>query len=213
MIDIIKYDDGLPVSVIIPHTKTLIRSNFFDDYVYPLIDAMRPKEIIINTNEGGAPKKRNEGFDKSSQPYILFSDNDILFPNSFLEKLVDCLDKNPDKGYAYTGYYGIVKDPTNHPLKTNFRIPTMPFDGDKLKISNYISTMSLIRREVFPRFDESLVRFQDWDLFLTLLSKGIDGIAVKNNEFMAFYLDEGITSKNNNENEAHIKILKKHKLI
>jgi hypothetical protein len=72
--------------------------------------------------------------------------------------------------------------------------------------------MSLINREIFPRFDESLNRLQDWDIYLTLLKKGIHGIPVYDNEFYAYYLDEGITSKSNSERDAYINIIKKHKL-
>ena len=70
--------------------------------------------------------------------------------------------------------------------------------------------MSLIKRDVFPMFDESLKRFQDWDIWLTLLSKGIEGVMVPNIMFDAHYLDEGLTSKNNNEIEALQVILNKH---
>jgi hypothetical protein len=56
MIDVIVYDDGLPISVIIPTTKDKLRKDFFENYVFPLIDANRPMEIIINDDLGGAPK-------------------------------------------------------------------------------------------------------------------------------------------------------------
>lgn len=213
MIDITTYDDGLPVSVIVPHGRTKIRDDFFSNFVYPMIEANEPLEIIVNDNVGSAPKKRNEGFKKSTQPYVFFCDNDILLPKNYLKSLLEILEKNPDKGYAYTGYYGIVKDATNHPLMGNFKIPTLPFDGNRLKSGNYISTMSLMRREIFPFFDETLKRLQDWDIYLTLLEKGIEGISVDNLEFFAYYLDEGITSNSNNEQEGLMKIIQKHKLL
>lgn len=209
MIDIISYEDGLPVSVIIPLSTK--REKFFFDFVFPLIESMGAKEIIINNDIGGACKKRNDGFKKSTQPYILFADDDILFPKSFLEKLLDALNKNKNIGYAYTGYKGIVLTHT-HPIGKNYDIRTIPFNGESLKRANYISTMSLIRREVFPMFDENLKRFHDWDLWLTLLNKGIEGVAVFDLEFFAYYLDEGITSNTNNEQEAILAIIRKHNL-
>jgi hypothetical protein len=42
----------------------------------------------------------------------------------------------------------------------------------------YIHTSALIRRTHFPRFDESLKRLQDWDLWLTMLEEGHMGIWV-----------------------------------
>jgi hypothetical protein len=46
------------------------------------------------------------------------------------------------------------------------------FDADLLQQINFISTMSLIRREHFPGFDESIERLQDWDLWLSMLREG-----------------------------------------
>lgn len=213
MIDIITYENGLPVSVIVPHGKTNLRDDFFKNLVFPMLEANEPIEIIVNDNIGSAPKKRNDGFKKSSQPYVLFCDNDIIFPKNYIRKLLEALEKNPKKGYAYSGYYGIVKDSINHPMKGNFKIPTIEFNGEQLKRGNFISTMSLMRREVFPFFDENLKRLQDWDIYLTMLKNGIEGIAVKNIEFMAYYLDEGITSNGNSEREAIMTVLQKHNLI
>jgi len=212
MINVIEYDEGLPISVIIPTSKDKIRKDFFENYVLPLIDANQPREIIINDDLGGAPKKRNDGFKKSTQPFVFFCDNDIILPKNHFEKLLDALNKNPNKAYAYSGYIGIVVDSTNHPLKNNFMIPTIPFNGNNLKYGNYISTMSLMRRELFCGWDEKLKRLQDWDIYLTMLKNGNEGIAVFNNEFYAYYLDSGITSNNNSEIDAINAIRLKHNI-
>lgn len=213
MIDVIKYDDGLPISVIVPTTKDSLRKEFFENFVFPQIEANEPIEIIVNDDLGGAPKKRNDGFNKSTQPFVFFCDNDILLPKTHLKKLYDALIKNPNAAYAYSGYVGVVIDTKNHPLKQNYAIPTIPFNAERLKAGNYISTMSLIRREAFPMFDENLKRLQDWDIYLTMLKRGFKGIAVSNNEFYAYYLDSGITSNNNSEFDAINAIMKKHKLL
>jgi hypothetical protein len=72
--------------------------------------------------------------------------------------------------------------------------------------------MSLMRKESFHGFDENLKRYHDWDQYLTLLSKGIEGVCVPEMEFMAFYLDEGITSNTNSEHDALLAIKQKHKI-
>lgn len=210
------FDDTLPVSFIVPLSAK--RRDFFEKFVRPLLEANKPAEIIVNDNVGGAPKKRNEGFEKSTQPYVFFCDDDILLPKGTLDMLFDLLKKNPTKAYSYTGYHGIVMHPHTHPMRGNFSIPSIPFDANRLKQSNFISTMSLIRRECLPKtkpFDESLKRLQDWDLWLTLLSKGHEGVMLPGNENMyhAYYLDEGITSNGNNEQDALMTVLRKHGLI
>ncbi len=213
MIDVIEYEDGLPISVIVPLSKR--RRWFFDKFVFPLLEANMPSEIIINDNDGGAPLKRNQGYDKSTQPYVFFCDDDILLPSDLLAQLHVLLSHNPDKGYAYTGYHGIVLHPDKHPIGRNFQIPSIPFNAANLKRGNYISTMSLIDRSKFPRFDESLKRLQDWDVWLTMLKNGHEGILLPDdkNMYMAYYLDEGITSNSNNENDALMTLMKKHNLI
>lgn len=208
-IDIV--DDGLPISVIVPLTKS--RSDFFNNMVLPMLEANNPNEIIVNDNDGFAPEKRNAGFDKSTQPYVFFCDDDIVLPANYLKLLYNKLKlehKSEHIGYTYTGYYGVVLHPESHPHRGNFRTPSTEFNGDNLKRSNYISTMSLIKRDVFPRFDESLRRFQDWDMYLTMLENGIEGVLTRDTFFWAYYLDAGITSNNNSISDAVNRIRSKH---
>ena len=203
--------DGLPISIIVPLSKS--RSDFFNNMVLPMLEANNPNEIIVNNNDGFAPKKRNDGFNKSTQPYIFFCDDDIILPANYLETLLLKLkseSNNSQIGYSYTGYYGVVLHTESHPFRGNFRIPSTPFNSNKLKAGNYISTMSLMKRDVFPRFDESLRRFQDWDMYLTMLKNNIHGVMTKDVFFWAYYLDAGITSNNNSISEAVNKIRAKH---
>jgi glycosyltransferase involved in cell wall biosynthesis len=210
MIDIIDYDDGLPISVIVPLSEK--RKNFFDAFTFPMLEANMPKEIIVNDNIGSAPQKRNEGFLKATQPYVFFCDDDIILPATHLRLLYQALENNRNVKFAYSGYFGIVLHEKNHPIGKNFSIPTIDFDENRLKKHNYISTMTLMDRTVFPRFDETLDRLQDWDVWLTIVKNGHKGIAVHNNEFFAYYIDGGITSNTNDEKTAANKIIIKHSL-
>lgn len=209
MIKVDSIEGGLPISVIVPLSKK--RKDFFENMVLPLIEANNVNEIIINDNEGTAPKKRNDGFLKSTQPFVFFCDDDILLPANYIKSLYNTLIKNVEVGFTYTGYHGIVLHPESHPMHGNFQIPNIDFNADMLKKGNYISTMSLIRRDIFPMFDESLKRLQDWDIFLTMVENGNRGMLVKNQTFYAYYLDSGITSNNNSEFDAINAIMNKHR--
>lgn len=209
MITVDKEEEGtLPVSVIVPLSKS--RREFFDNMVLPMLGANNVNEIIVNDGEGNAPKKRNEGFKKATQPFIIFVDDDIIFPANYIESLYNTLIKHPDVAFAYTGYHGIVLHPESHPMRGNFQIPNIEFNQKALTYGNYISTMTLMRREVFPMFDETLKRLQDWDLFLTIVKNGGKGMLVPNLTFYAYYLDAGITSNNNSEFDAMNAIRNKH---
>lgn len=115
----------------------------------------------------GANVARNVGFKAATGQYLLFLDADIVCLPQMLEKLILALKSQNNAIYAYASFkYG---------WKT-FKL--RPFSGEALKKANFIHTTSLIRREYFPGFDEQLKRFQDWDLWLTLLEQGRTGVWV-----------------------------------
>ena len=182
----------LPVSVIVPHMKS--RSWFFEDYALPLLRANSPKEIIVIDRDGHANEKRNEGFLKSTQPYVLFADDDYLIPARFIETLLEALEKNPSASYAYTGLVGV-----NLPLDlqrlfgAGYTLKSQEFDAQALAQRNYITTPALIRREAFVPFDPAINRLQDWDFFLTLLRNGSQGVYVPDAFFFSFHIDDGIS--------------------
>ena len=214
-ITIDKVDDGLPISVIVPLSKK--RSYFFNNIVLPLIEANNPMEIIVNDKDEGQGKKRNDGLKIATQPYVFYCDDDIILPADLLETMYNVLKKNELRsdvkiGYVYCGYEGIVLHPETHPMKSNFKIQSTPFNSQQLKRGNFISPMSLFNKNSLPMFDETLKRLEDWDLYLTMLDDGIEGVNISDKQFYAFYLDEGVTSNNNDERSQMIKIIQKHKI-
>jgi hypothetical protein len=135
------------------------------DAVVTLLDAFSGLLTGIRLVDGktnrGAPVARNMGAEAAQGEFLLFLDADCeLYPDA-LEAFMNALMENPDKAYAYCGFkWG---DETVRPKD---------FDPEALKTRNFVSTMSMMRRALFPGFDESLKRHQDWDLWLTMLLKG-----------------------------------------
>ncbi|HPA25283.1 MAG TPA: glycosyltransferase family 2 protein [bacterium] len=128
---------------------------------------------IFTIKHSGASAARNFGFTKLTGQYVFFCDSDVIFlKNNALEKMIKILEQNLNKAYCYSSF------------KFGWKIfKLFSFDQEKLKQNNYISTMSIIRRSAleklsFPNipFDESLKKFQDWDLWLALLKLGETGI-------------------------------------
>jgi len=176
---------------------------------------------LIRQNNQGAPIARNNGYKLSRGEYVIFWDADVIANQDMLKKMYQVLEDNPDISYAYSNFYFGKK-----------KMPAQRFDADRLEKRNYIMTSSLIRRKDFPGFDESLKKFQDWDLWLTMLKKNRTGIWI--NEYlmriivnkngmsawlprMAYYPPfrwlPGISDKVLRYEQAKTILFKKHKLI
>lgn len=122
---------------------------------------------IINQANHGAAHARNQGAKVATAQYIIFVDADIVLAPDALQTMVKALTEHPEASYAYSQFKFGMKTFT-----------LWPFDPERLKKMPYIHTTSLIRREHFPGFDVKLKRFQDWDVWLTMLSRGYTGTYV-----------------------------------
>jgi glycosyltransferase involved in cell wall biosynthesis len=115
----------------------------------------------------GAPAARNRGWQEAGGGYLFFCDADAILAPEALETMLEALESNPEAGYAFSSFFW---------GKKLFQIG--PFSAEKLKSGPCIHTMSLIRRETFPKtgWDESIKKLQDWDLYLMMLEEGNNGI-------------------------------------
>ncbi len=140
-------------------------------------EAVKPyldKILYRKTANAGAPKARNTGFSLSKGRFVIFGDADLILKPEMLQALYDALKANPKAAYAYCGFrFGLG------------RFRGLPWNEARLRQLNYIHTSALIRRESFLGFDESIKKFQDWDLWLSMLEKGLPGVAVNKILFSA----------------------------
>lgn len=162
----------------------------------------RFKVIIVNDeDEKGANWARNKGMELVDTNFVLFSDNDITWEPDAIERLYNTLKKNPRASYAYGAYEMDGKMQCNK-----------KFDKAKLRVQNYISTMTLIRTKHFPGFDEKIKRLQDWDLWLTMLEQKRIGVYCGKRIFTT-EVRSGITyGSGMSYDEAYAIVKKKHAL-
>lgn len=123
------------------------------------------KLSYLEQENQGAPAARNYGARLAKGEFLLFCDADMAIEPEMLEAMLTALKQNPAAAYCYSSF-----------LWGNKKFRLWPYDAEKLKIMPYINVASLLRRESFPGFDESLKRFQDWDLWLTIAKRGGSGV-------------------------------------
>ncbi len=127
---------------------------------------------LIDQENSGRAAARNRGFEASHGDFIIFCDADEHWRKDMIEKMLCALQENPEVAYAYCAFRFGWK-----------RFSSFPFNASRLKKMNYIHTTALIRRQDFPGFDESIKKFQDWDLWLTILENGKEGIFIPDELF------------------------------
>ena len=130
----------------------------------------------------GAAAARNRGALKADGSLLLFVDADAELRPHALERMVQKLHDNPEVDFAYSSFRFGWK---------LFR--SRPFDADALRQAPYIHTTSLIRRPKFPGFDESLKKFQDWDLWLAIVARGGRGVWIPEELFSLKVRREGMS--------------------
>ncbi len=141
-----------------------------------------PIQFIHLAQNSGAPVARNRGAELADGEFIIFLDADIKLEPHALEIMRQALINNPAVDYAYGDFiWG----------KRLFR--AQEFNEDALRKQNYIHTSALIRRSANPVFDETLTKFQDWDLWLTMLKSNKRGIYVSRNLFTVKERKNGIS--------------------
>ncbi|MBU0722442.1 glycosyltransferase family 2 protein [Patescibacteria group bacterium] len=115
----------------------------------------------------GASAARNKGDKLAKGEYIIFCDADVVMKPTMLELMLNTLKHNQSASFCYSSFILGYK-----------KFKLWSYDVEKLKIMPYIHTTSLIKKEHFPGFDETLKKFQDWDLWLTMLDHGHAGVWV-----------------------------------
>ena len=129
----------------------------------------KPKQNLyfFNQTNQGAPAARNRGFREAKGEYLLFCDADAVLVPDALQVMLAGLQAHPEASYAYSSFnWG----------KKLFKLDE--FNAERLKKMPYIHSLSLIRRQDFPAegWDENIKKFQDWDLWLTMLKQNKVGL-------------------------------------
>ena len=132
------------------------------DETEKILEPFMDRIVYLFQENKGNQIARMRGFQQSTGSLILFCDADVLMHPTMLEKMEKTIKEHPEVSYVYSSF--------------RFGWKCFSFDVERLKKMNYIHTSTLIRRDDFPGFDFQLKKFQDWDLWLTLLEREKKGI-------------------------------------
>lgn len=127
--------------------------------------------IKINKPNGGLSSARNAGIKASTGDFIFPLDADDKIHKNFISDAVRCLQNNQDIDYVgcWSQYFG---------LSNQVWIPIGFIDDVSFLFNTINSCSALFRRSVFDIagfYDEEMISYEDWDLFLRLAKYGIKG--------------------------------------
>jgi len=193
------------ISVIIPNRATETNQTL------PSLKKQTYKNIeiieIIDKQGKGASWARNQGLKKAKGAYLFFCDNDLELESDCLESLHRTLTENKEADWAF-GRFMIDG------VEFNRNKGAMPADLVSREFVDYfhgISTMSLIRATAKPKWDESLRRYDDWDLWIRLTRNGHLPVFCDRLLFRTVNRPGGITNADPNDIRRWTKVLyKKH---
>ena len=117
---------------------------------------------------------------------MIFWDADITGRKDMLEKMLNTLEESPSTSYCYSNFQFSI-------FNFQKKMRTKKFNVQDLQKNNYIHSTSLIRRKDAIRWDESLKRFQDWDLWLTMAENEKTGVWV--DEYLFKIISRGTMSR------------------
>lgn len=144
-------------------------------------DIFRSWPLVRLPKNGGQGHARNVGASFAKGEFLIFLDGDIDMRPDMLEKLENALKSDPSTSIAYS-HYDRIGTRTDH-------VRSMPWNAQRLREINFVTMMSMVRRVHLPNppFDESLQRYEDWDLWLTMSEAGRKGVMVPEILFGAYY--------------------------
>ena len=197
----------LPVSVVVPTISS--REQFLNERCLPSIRENGDVELIVVPGEGNGNVKRNIGLAKATNPYVLFVDDDNILRPGCIAKMLDAI-REVGTSFVYSDYERLIV-PGIQSIAPSGRFSAGPFSLKRLKRANFINTASMVRKDVCPQWDEKLLRFQDWDFWLTITLAGGVGKYIPEVLYELWQIDVSVTDAVPANPSAQI-ISLKHKL-
>ncbi|PID52663.1 MAG: hypothetical protein CR972_00765 [Candidatus Moraniibacteriota bacterium] len=158
-------------------------------------------------------KTRNFGLQKACGKYILFLDADDYLREDCIEEMQEEMEKDEELYIVYSGRYNVGNKNIMKKCGLSNEEKSLDYNYNILKYLNFISITSLIRRDKFEGFDESMQRYQDWDAWLTLLDGGKKAKRIAKPLFFARFHGKNLTVRTNQWKMLYLFHVKRHGYI
>jgi len=181
------------VSIVIPcrEGETVLSLDSINRQTYKKLQVI----VEYDKNKDGASAVRNRGAQNATGDYIFFCDNDVILNPNCISDLVNVLEKNKEAAWAFGKFYLDGKLRNQNKASNIPKIRTV----DWVDYFTGVSTMSLVRASVKPRFDPEMKRYNDWDLWLTLHKNGFNPVFCNEILFVTLNKKGGISSGGNSD--------------
>lgn len=167
---------------------------------------------ISYSGNNNIPKNTQLGLDEyentiGNVEYLIKVDNDITAEDNFLDSLYDKLKNSNDNiAYSYCKFSFIGKN-------RKFEFNDIEFDEMKLLNGNFISSVSMIKRDKLKEigdfiYDEKYVRLLDYALWLKFLANDYIGIPDYNTGFIADLNENSVSAASLKDYLAKMEIIK-----
>ncbi len=157
------------------------------------ISYLGPNNAYLNTQKAFNIYRNDYELPK----YVIKVDNDIISQRGMLDEMYKTLEGSKDnEAYTYC--------PFSFEGYVNISFSAIPFDAERLRQNNYISSISMIKTKRLIECglfvtDVRGERLLDWALWLKLLKRGYIGVPTQKTSFVAISNKDNVSSRSNDD--------------
>ena len=170
--------------------EVLILDDCSSDESKEIIESYRNNKHISNIvfnekNTGNTFIQWNKGISLAKGKYIWIAESDDVAKPTFLERLVDELEKHPEAAFAFSHSHmidqdsNVMKHDFNPGVQTGEAIlwNSREFSINKMLKFNYVqnASMAIFRADLYPQIDSSYQNYRycgDWAFWMYMAQKG-----------------------------------------
>jgi glycosyltransferase involved in cell wall biosynthesis len=177
-----------------PHLRIIVVDDGSTDGTEALLAplAARGELVYLRLANGGPSRARNHGIRAAECPLIAFLDADDTLDPDALRPMAEALAASPRAAFAIGDVLRVYPDRSE--LRLGSPPPGSPWRA--ILERNFVEGGGVFRREALLEvglFDESYRAFEDWDLYIRLIARGLEPVYVPGPSYNYILRGDSIT--------------------